>query len=120
VNGAATLDAFRPDALDNPVIRALAKRITVSEDPTLTAQLPSLRPARVLLELTDGRRFESLAQTNRGDSENPYSSDEVVEKFMEIAQPQIGSTRAKELVAAMLTIDQASSLKTVIALGRSS
>jgi 2-methylcitrate dehydratase PrpD len=120
VHGAATLDAFRQDALDNPVIRDLAKRITVVEDPALTAQLPGLRPARVMLELTDGRRFESLAQTNRGDSENPYSADEVVEKFMEIAQPQIGSNRAKELTRAMLTLEDAPSLKAVVALGRTS
>ncbi len=118
VHGAATLDAFRQDALDNPAILALAKRITVTEDPAFTAQLPGLRPARVMLELTDGRRFESLTLTNKGDSENPYSSSEVVEKFMEITQPQIGTERAARLVQAMLNLDGKSSLKAILALGR--
>ncbi|MGL4634588.1 MAG: MmgE/PrpD family protein [Beijerinckiaceae bacterium] len=120
VRGAATLDAFRQGALDNPVVRTLASRITVTEDPALTAQLPGLRPARVVLELTDGRRFEALAQTNKGDSENPYTSDEVIEKFMEVTHGEISTAKARELVKAMLGLDEKSSLKAVLALGEAS
>ena len=47
VNGAATLDAFRDQARSDAVTRALAKRITITEDPSLTAKLPGQRPARV-------------------------------------------------------------------------
>ncbi|MFN7000523.1 MAG: deoxyribodipyrimidine photo-lyase, partial [Elioraea tepidiphila] len=65
-------------------IRALASRVTVNEDPALTAMLPQARPARVTLRLADGRAFTQLAITNRGDTEDPYPVSEVEAKFVEI------------------------------------
>jgi 2-methylcitrate dehydratase PrpD len=43
-HGAATVPAFRGPARENPAVQALAARVTVTEDPAMTAQLPGLRP----------------------------------------------------------------------------
>jgi 2-methylcitrate dehydratase PrpD len=114
VRGKADLDAFRDDARANPAIMALAAKVAVNEDPALTAKLPGLRPARVRIVLKDGRRFEALAQTNKGDTEDPYSSADVVAKFHEVAGPVIGDTKAKAVVAGCLSLETAPSLVAII------
>lgn len=105
VNGAATIAAFRDEARGDRVTRALANRVTVTEDPALTAMLPAARPARVTLRLADGRSFTALATTNRGDTENPYSASDVEAKFVEITAPVWGEARARSLWAAAMALD---------------
>lgn len=116
VNGAATLDAFRSDARANPATQALARKVIVTEDPALTARLPGLRPARVALTLADGRTFRAEVLTNKGDTEDPYSQDEVIAKFHEVAGPSLGAAKAKALVSAVLNLEQAVSIIPLIEL----
>jgi 2-methylcitrate dehydratase PrpD len=85
VNGGASIAAFRDDARRDAVTLALAGRIAVREDKALTAMLPGLRPARVKITLVDGRILTAEAFTNKGDTEDPYSAEEVRDKFREVA-----------------------------------
>jgi 2-methylcitrate dehydratase PrpD len=113
VHGKADLAAFRDEARANPVVMALAAKVQVNEDPDLTAKLPGLRPARVRLVLKDGRTFEAMAQTNKGDTEDPYSSADVIAKFHEVAAPHIGDVKAKAVVSACLSLETAPSLRAI-------
>lgn len=101
-HGAATVPAFRAPARDDPVVRELARRVTVREDPALTAMLPGLRPARLRVTLVDGRVFTAEALTNRGDIEDPYTPAEVREKFRELAGPVWGAAHAAAIEEAVL------------------
>ena len=116
VNGAATLDAFRDTARNDAATRALAARISVNEDPALTARLPGLRPARVTVTLQDGQVFKAEALTNKGDTEDPYTAAEVLEKFMEVSTPVIGKARAADLATAILSLENAPSLAVILML----
>ncbi|HYF89761.1 MmgE/PrpD family protein [Azospirillum sp.] len=112
-NGAATPDAFREDARKATATRDLARRVTVREDTELTARLPGLRPARVRLTLADGRSFAAEALTNKGDTEDPYSPDEVRAKFAELAGPVWGAKHAAAIADCVETIDHAADLSTL-------
>jgi 2-methylcitrate dehydratase PrpD len=116
VNGAATLDAFRDTARNDGATRSLAARVKVNEDPAMTAKLPGLRPARVRVTMTDGRSFTAEALTNKGDTEDPYSSAEVVEKFHDVAAPVLGRERASKIAHAALRLETAASLAGLIEL----
>lgn len=101
VNGAATVEAFRDAARADDAIRALARRVTVREDPALTAMLPGLRPARLRITLRDGRTLAGETLTNRGDTEDPYSREEIIGKFHEVASPVWDEARREQIVAAV-------------------
>lgn len=113
VNGAATPAAFRDAAREDARTRALTRRVTVREDAALTAKLPGLRPARVRVTLTDGRSFAAEALTNKGDTEDPYSPDEVRAKFAELAGPVWGAAHAADIAACVEAIDRAPDLTTL-------
>jgi len=105
VNGAATLDAFRDQARSDAVTQDLARRITITEDPSLSAKLPGQRPARVRVRLKDGRTLEEMALTNKGDTEDPYSADEVIAKFHDVAGPFVEAARLSDIAATVLALD---------------
>jgi 2-methylcitrate dehydratase PrpD len=115
-HGSASLDAFRDSARTDPAILSLASRVTVDEDPALTARLPGLRPARVTLALHDGQSFSHEVLTNRGDSEDPYSAGEVIAKFRQCAVPVIGQDPAGELETAILSIEATADLRPLLKL----
>ena len=51
----------------------------------MTKKLPELRPAHVTIVMKDGSRFEATVETNRGDWQDPYSPEQLVEKYMGLA-----------------------------------
>src|SRR5262249_58151209 len=85
VRGNAGYHAFTEEAVADPAIAAIRRRVTVREDPALSASVPRLKPARVTVTLTDGRRVTRLRESARGDFQEPYREDEVRAKFRELA-----------------------------------
>jgi 2-methylcitrate dehydratase PrpD len=111
VNGGATVEAFRTAARENPVTATLAQRVFVREDAALTAKLPGLRPARAAVRLKDGSVLNAESLTNRGDTEDPYTADEVMDKFREIAGPVWGDAHAGAVLKAAMAIDSAPDIR---------
>jgi len=89
INGNAGYNSLNDEALRNPAIAALRHRVHMTEDPALTAKVPALKPARVTLTLKDGRKSTHECDTPRGDCLNPYSAQEIREKFRELAAPTL-------------------------------
>ena len=69
-------------AFADPAAHALATRVFVTEDPTLTASYPAKQPAVVTLRLTDGSIEIQTADIILGESDNPFEPHVLREKFM--------------------------------------
>jgi len=85
-HGNSGVESFRSEAITNPTVRELARRIKVSEDPKLTAMMPNHRPSRVTVTFKDGSVSEAQVMTNKGDTEDPYPREVLREKFFELAK----------------------------------
>ena len=92
------LNAFDPDHLNDPEIRALLKKIEPIADPEISAGYPNRRESRVEIELNDGRKFEHFQPYRKGDPELPLTDDELNGKFIELAEPVIGKAAAASLL----------------------
>jgi len=100
--GGVRLSAFEPEAMARPDIRALMTKIGLSEDPTLSADYPRRRQARLRVHLSDGRVFDHLQKTRRGDPEDPLSDADLVAKFHELSCGIISQQDADTVIAAIL------------------
>jgi 2-methylcitrate dehydratase PrpD len=101
LRGHAGYHAFTEEAVKDPAIAAFRRKVTVREDPELSVQVPRLKPARVTVTLTGGRRITRLRESARGDFQDPYRDDEIRTKFRELAGvvlPAAGVTRVEALV----------------------
>ena len=84
VRGHAGHSALDDAAVNDPVIVALRHRVTIAEDPAMTALVPRLRPARVTVVLTDGRSASHACDSHRGDFQQPFAESELRDKFREL------------------------------------
>ncbi len=75
--GRADLTVFEP--LDGKIIE-LARRISVTEDPELTAEASEKRVAVVTVNLRDGTVRECRVDYAKGEPENPMTEEDLAEK----------------------------------------
>ena len=85
LRGNAGYHAFTEDVVRDPAIAAFRRRVSVREDPELSAHVPRLKPARVTVTLDDGRQVTRLRESARGDYQDPYGEGEVRSKFRDLA-----------------------------------
>jgi len=85
VRGTNDLDAYSEEALSDPRVRAIARRVIIREDPRLTAMLPELRPARVDVKLRTGSTLTESIERPRGGFDRPLAQDELENKFRRLA-----------------------------------
>ena len=105
VNGQAGISAFTPEMVKNNVIKALAHKVTVTEDPNLTAMMPHKRPSHVRITFTDGREIEAEALINKGDFEDPYTDDELENKYYALTRPIWGQKVAEHIFSRIMTLE---------------
>jgi len=85
VRGGAGFAELDDSALEDSRIAALRHRVHIAEDTAMSALAPRLRPARVTLSLTDGRRVTHERQSHRGDFDEPFTEAEIRGKFRQLA-----------------------------------
>ncbi len=85
VLGKTGMEAFTEDALNDPQVQALTKKITVAEDAEMSAAFPQKTIATVELTLKDGTTVNGESILPKGEPENPLSTEEVIEKFSALA-----------------------------------
>ncbi len=104
VNGNSGLASFSWDAVRDPRVLALAGKVSVQEDPSMTRRLPLERPARVEIALLDGTTAAGEVGVNRGDDALPYSRAELRAKFMELTQRVWPNRHCAEVLDATLAL----------------
>jgi 2-methylcitrate dehydratase PrpD len=103
------------DALRNPEIQRFAIEMVLVEDEAFSARFPSERWARVVLVMADGTRLESRPAAARGDPERPLSDDELMDKYLLLAEPVIGRQRAQQIALNVAClVDESASLNVLI------
>jgi 2-methylcitrate dehydratase PrpD len=109
-HGSVRLAAFEPARMNDAATRELMARIDVSIDPELDAAFPNQRAARVAFRMRDGREEEFLQPTRIGDPEAPLSDAQLDAKYLELAVPVIGESKAKALLQKLWELDAEKSL----------
>ena len=84
--------------------------VEVTIDPELDAAFPKQRAARVAFTARDGRQEEFLQPTRIGDPEAPLSDAQLDGKYLELAVPVIGESKAKALLQKLWKLETEKSL----------
>ena len=105
VHGSTGVKAFSQSAVVHLDVLRLALRVRVNEDAAMTKLLPDLRQARVILRMKSGQQYVAAVHTNRGDSENPLSDEELAAKFMDLSIGTWTKTEAARLHERVLALE---------------
>jgi len=90
--------------LRDPAVAGLLKRIEVRESERHSARFPQGRWADVQIETVDGRLLDSGDIHARGGPEAPFTSDDIITKYMEFAAPVLGDERAQMICDRILAL----------------
>jgi 2-methylcitrate dehydratase PrpD len=113
--GVATLDEA---SVRDPAFSAMRHRVTVSEDPAMTAALPDHKQARVTMLLKDGRRSTGICDNPRGDLLHPYGEAEIRAKFHQLSEATLRPDGARRIELAIDALDRMDDMTELIALLR--
>jgi 2-methylcitrate dehydratase PrpD len=105
VHGSVRLNAFSPERLADPEVRALMRKIGCVADPELSRGYPGQRAARIEIETADGRRFGHFQPTRKGDPEMPLADEELNDKFLELCVPVIDEAPARKLLGELWKLE---------------
>lgn len=100
VNGHSRLSSFTWDAVRDERVLALARKVSITEDPAMTQRLPHERPARVVITDLAGRQWTGEAGVNRGDDASPYTAADLTAKFMDLTGRVWPASHGQELLQA--------------------
>jgi 2-methylcitrate dehydratase PrpD len=118
VRGHLDVGDFTPEAIRDPAVLALARRVTYRDDPT--SEFPARFPGWVRIYLHDGQVLEQHEPINRGSAENPLSEEDVRNKFRRNAASIVPSHAAEEIINAVASLPRSASLERLSSLLRSS
>lgn len=105
VKGSGGAGAFSADTLAEPAIARLRERVTLAPwSPELPP--PNDRPARVIIELRDGRKVQGECLSAAGGPDRPLPPDTVFEKMSALAEPAYPGIRALFETLATLPADR--------------
>jgi aconitate decarboxylase len=105
LDGEVFVDQFTEDKLTDPARMALAAKVEMRHDSSITARGPKFRQmVRVEVELNDGTRLERTRQVSRA-KERFAAETEVVEKFEKLALHVLPRTQVEQLRDAVLGLE---------------
>lgn len=96
-------------ALADPLTQQLSTSMVLHEHAPYNDVFPAERWAHVRVHLHSGVQHDSEPAKPRGNPENALTDDEILEKFFGLANPMIGSARAREIVALVAQLGQSDS-----------
>jgi 2-methylcitrate dehydratase PrpD len=94
------------DGLRDEAVLALAERIEMKVCRTLDGAFPARRAARLSVVLEDGSVIETGAVEARGEPEAPLSDTDLIEKFLDLADPVAGRARALSIAETVARIER--------------
>ena len=107
LEGDCSVAEFTGDAYADPRRIALAGKVEVVADPTITAKGAAFRHmVRVAADLRGGERLECTKEAPRGSERDFASAGEITRKFEQLARHALPEARVAELRDAVLGLDK--------------
>lgn len=104
IKGQVHPEDMTAESLSNQGLLDIAAKVTIEEDPELTALFPEKCLARVVLHLNDGTQIKNETLSARGDPDNPYSEEELGEKFLRLTR-SLPNGRGEEMLKLIMNIE---------------
>jgi 2-methylcitrate dehydratase PrpD len=109
--------AYNADAVRDPLVRDLAKRIELVPLADAPHEGPASMQAEIDLEC-GGRRFSLTTQPYKGSPANPFTWSEISEKFWRFTASIVSTAQAKELIEAVGALERVSDMAKIAELTR--
>ncbi len=115
LDGRLTVRSYSPDAVTAPDVQALMDRVTVVEDPELTAMTPELLPNRITVRTTDGAEFCEQVEDAAGGARTAMSDEQFEDKFRVLLEDLAPERQIVQILDLVRSIDDATRVDDLVA-----
>ncbi len=105
-HGRSGLRSFDAEAVANPQVQALAKRVDLQEDKSFSARYPTEQPVTVRIVMRSGAAHAGRCVVTRGEPSNPHKPEELTAKFFALGEPVWGNTTTRKLYDALMGLER--------------
>ncbi|HWJ03428.1 MAG TPA: MmgE/PrpD family protein, partial [Verrucomicrobiae bacterium] len=112
--GKAGINEFNLENLHDPEIRDLIAKTELVEDVAITALYPERWPAEVEITDLDGNTFKGRTDYPLGDPENQVSTQQLEDKFTELAAFHYGAEKINNIIAGVRKLEQVTDLSALV------
>ena len=98
VRGKAGLQEYTDEAIKDPKVHEIAKKITIEIDPEIQKLYPNPRSMIVQIKDKKGNIYSSRVDYPKGDPENPMTDEELIDKFIDVTEGVISKKRQAEII----------------------
>ena len=103
--GPIDLRAMDHDIVRDPQVMELAGRVQMFLSQEYEHLRPGRNPARVTLHLKDGQEVTREVMDCLGDPLKPMTQEALVQKFLDLASPTLGKSKAEDFVVKFQTLE---------------
>jgi 2-methylcitrate dehydratase len=114
-DGDITNESFAPQMIRDPRVLEFMRKITVREDPVLTARTGAAVPTRITATLVDGQRVSREVDYAPGFARRPMSRTEVERKFRGNVAKRWEPRRVDAILEALWNLERTPELATLLA-----
>ena len=108
------MDSFTIERINDPALRQLMKRITITENKEFTRQFPAKLMTEIEVIAGGGQRFVETAQYPKGHAKNPMTDADVESKFGILCEGLMEGTQRDALLTTLWGMDQAADLNALL------
>jgi 2-methylcitrate dehydratase PrpD len=99
------LDAFHLKTIKDPVVQETLKKVEIVADPELHKLYPEKFPTNIEIHTKDGKVYKGEMYYAKGSPKNPFSDEEVNEKFRSLALPMIEKNKVDQIIQMVTNLE---------------
>ncbi len=111
--GKASVDEYIPENFHSPEVREMMSRVRCVSDEDIEKEFPKKWSARAEITTRSGQKFSKKIEYPKGDPENPLTWQELIDKFIGLAEPVYSSERIAEIIDCIKNFENGNNLKTL-------
>lgn len=115
LDGELSVHSYTPEAIAAPEVRALMDKVTVVEDPELTAMTPTRLPNRVTVRTDDGETFSEQIEDMPGGARRAMTDQQFEDKFRTLVGGYFPEDRIVGILDRIAGIDRATAVDGLLA-----
>jgi len=106
------LDAFHLKTINDPVVQETLKKVEIVADPELHKLYPEKFPTNIEIYTKDGKVYKGEMYYAKGSAKNPFSDEEVNDKFRSLALPKLKKkSRVEEIIQVVTNLESVKNIK---------
>jgi 2-methylcitrate dehydratase PrpD len=106
LHGKAALDQYTEENLKSPLVKEVMRKVKCIHDPEIEKDFPRKWKAVAEIRTTDGRAYTAKVDYPKGDPENPFTWEELIEKFRNLISKVFSENRQDQIIKTIRSLDQ--------------